>query len=431
MLVTWRSSPRWWRVVMAFALAWGGLRLGLQIYLFLSPMSDQIGVDLQEAYLVAGRRFLTEANLYPATIEAMEGLYFYAPPVALAFTPLLWLPEKAALFIGLAICLTAYAGLFLTWRRIFTFLGLEKARRALLASLPLWMVFSAFWDDATYLNIYTLMAFLGSLFIEAILRERLFPASLYLAVILATKPQWAFALALPLLLGKARFFWKLLAGALTAYVGLVAISVAFSSPTYILDQYRNYLSFLIHLTPIHPWRTAAADGFLGYNHSIVQVFVFLGGEKARWAGQLVKYLLLLAGGVLLARDAWRRRGRAAGRHGEECLTLTFTLYLMAFLWLDLLWELYLTIVIYPFLVSLDLSRRGRVLAGIVFLPYALLDVWRMIVYALGSPLIQEAYLAWDFSAYLPLVLLVGLVFYFLLLRRVQGLDLAGVAVKER
>lgn len=415
---TWRSSPRWWRMAMILALAWGVLRFALQVYIFLSPMSDQVGADFRESYLVTGQRFLRQEDLYYVT--SIEALYLYSPPVAALPTPLVFLPERAAMFCWLMLCLAAYLGLFWTWRRVFGFLGLERAYQALWASLPLWLVFSAFWDDATYLNIYTLMAFLGSLLIEAILRERLIPASLYLALILATKPQWAFALVLPALLGRWRFFWRLGVGALAAYLALVAVSAAFSSPSYIFEQYNHYFRFLTHLTQLHPWRTAAADGFLGYNHSIVQVAVFFGSERARLAGQVVKYLLLLTGGILLLKYAYRRRRYVEDHRGEKPLIVAFTLYLMAFLWLDLLWELYLTVAIYPFLLSLDLRPGERVLARAVFLPYAFLDVWRVMVYALGSPMVQEAYLVWDFSAYLPLILFVGLAFYFLLLRRVQS-----------
>ncbi len=426
---TWRSSPRWWRVTVILALVWGMLRLALQLYLFFSPISDQVGADFRESYLMTGQRFLRQDDLYHVT--SIEALYVYSPPVAMLFVPLVFLSERAAMFCWLSLCLMAYIGLFLTWRRIFHFLGLEKAQRALWLSLPLWVVFSPFWDDATYLNIYTLMALLGSLFVEAVLRARLLPASLYLMAILAAKPQWAFALVLPLLWGRVRFFWKVLAGALAAYLGLVAVAAVFHCPSYILEQYRDYFWFLTHLTRLHPWRTAAMEGFLGYNHSIVQLAVFLGGEKARLAGQGVKYLLLLVGGILLVQYALRHFRSDSSCRGEEPLVLTFTLYLMAFLWLDLLWELYWTIALYPFLLSLDLRWSERILAGAVFLPYALLDVWRIVVYALGSPLIQDAYLAWDFSAHLPLILFVGLAFYFLLLRRVQSLALAKVVVKER
>jgi len=411
----WRSTSRGWRIAMLLALLWGILRLGLQVYTLLSPMSDQVGVDLKEAYLVAGRRFLERAALYPHSIEAMEGLYFYAPSFTVFLLPFVWLPEKVATCLWFALCLAAYGGLFLTWRWIFRFLGLEKAGQALLLSLPLWIAFSPFWDDATYLNIYTVMALVGSWLIAAVLQERLALGACCLALILATKPHWAFALALPLLLGRKRFFWKLLAGALAVYLGLAGVSMALSSPIYILEQYRAYVSFLTHLTQMHPWRTAA-DGFLGYNHSIVQVAIFLGGERARLLGQVVKYLLLLPGGVVLL--AYGGRKSAAPARREEPLLLAFLLYLMAFLWLDLLWELYLTVAIYPFLLALDLRRPERTLAALVFLPYAWLDFWRVMVYALGSPMVNEAYLAWDFSAYLPWILLTGLVFYFLLLRRV-------------
>ncbi len=187
--VFFRLAPRWWQVLCSLALLWGLLRLGMQVYLFLSPMSDQIGVDLTEGYLVTGQRFLGKDDLYPETATGMEGSFLYAPSFAVLLAPFRLLPERIAVFLWWWICLAAYVGLFLTWRRIFSFLGLERARQWLWLSLPLWVVFSPFWDDSTYLNIYTVMALLGSLLIEAVLRERLLPATLCLMVILATKPQ--------------------------------------------------------------------------------------------------------------------------------------------------------------------------------------------------------------------------------------------------
>ncbi len=116
---------------------------------------------------------------------------------------------------------------------------------------------------------------------------------------------------MPLLLGRGRFFAKVLLGALLAYLGLGLVSMAVSSPAYILEQYQAYFRFMARLTQVHPWRTAAVDGFLGYNHSIVQLAVFLGGEGARRIGQGIKYLLLLPVGALLIAYAWRHwRGAA-------------------------------------------------------------------------------------------------------------------------
>lgn len=411
-----RAAPRWWQVVCILALLWGFLRFGVQIYTFLSPMSDQVGVDLKSAYLEAARRFAARQELYPASIEAMEGLYFYAPPVALFFIPLTWIPEQVAMFLWLGLGLAAYVGLFCAWRRIFDFLQLERARRALFFSLPLWIVFSPFWDDVTYLNIYTLMALAGSLLIEAVLRERLALASVCLAGILATKPQWSFVVLLPLLFGHYRFFWKWLAGALASYLLLAALGALASNPAYLGEQYREYLGFLARISRQHPWRTVA-DGFLGYNHSILQIAIFLGGKKVWGIGQLVKYLLLLPACGLVLRGCFLGRLKQVDQRSEIGLAWAFLLYLAAFLWLDLLWELYLTIAIFPYLLSLNLARWKKVLVWVVFLPYALLDLWRVGVYAAGSPFIQEAYLAWDFSAYLPVIMVVLLVFYGLLLQQ--------------
>jgi hypothetical protein len=65
------------------------------------------------------------------------------------------------------------------------------------------------------------------------------------------------------------------------------------------------------------------------------------------------------------------------------------------------------------------GRQARPWVWIVFLPYALLDLWQMLSYlALGDAgLIDDAYVATDPSIYLPMIIFVILLFYGLLLRR--------------
>ncbi len=72
------------------------------------------------------------------------------------------------------------------------------------------------------LNIYILLALQATLLIDAVLRERLGWALLWLSLILQTKPMWAFAAAVPLLLGRYRFFLRLVGGAVAIYVGVRA-----------------------------------------------------------------------------------------------------------------------------------------------------------------------------------------------------------------
>ena len=83
------------------------------------------------------------------------------------------------------------------------------------------MLFTTFWNDLAYLNVYIFMALLATLLIDAILCERLGWSVLWASIILQIKPQWAFAVAVPLLLGRYRFFARLLVLIIVAY-GVIA-----------------------------------------------------------------------------------------------------------------------------------------------------------------------------------------------------------------
>ena len=83
----------------------------------------------------------------------------------------------------------AYGLLYWTWGRIFRRLGLERAQDVLAWTLPVWLVFSQFWADLSYLNVYVFMALFASLLIDALWEEKLGWALLWLALIIQTKPQ--------------------------------------------------------------------------------------------------------------------------------------------------------------------------------------------------------------------------------------------------
>lgn len=76
------------------------------------------------------------------------------------------------------------------------------------------------------LNIYILMALAATLFIDAVLEERLGWGIFWLGVIIfPIKPQWAFAAAIPLLLGRNKFFLRLMLGSILAYCLIAGATV--------------------------------------------------------------------------------------------------------------------------------------------------------------------------------------------------------------
>ena len=426
-----RSRP--FRVFLVLALLYALLRLAVHaVYLttLLAPAPGDlpgwtgiegpaVPVDLQ-VYLDGARHFLQHEDLYLTTLEQIEYHYPYPPSYALAFVPFLWLPAAAVSILHTLLHLFAYGLFYISWDRIFRRLGMTRAGDALAYTLPVWLVFSGFWADLGYLNIYFILALLATLLIEAILHERLGWAVLWLSLILQTKPQWAFAALLPLLLGRYRFFFRLMGLAALAYAAVVGVTVLAAGPDYGWAQYGAYARLLVRLQEQFPWRGPEA-GFLGYNHSIKQIVVYLLGVSPATLRLAtgVKALLLIPLAVVCLRQAFRPARRAGCQAPQLALDLAFALYLGAFIWLDIVWEVSLGIALFGYLLATAGRRWERVLAWVVFLPYALVDVAQVCGFlAFGfDAVLPGPYIITDPSIYLPLIMFVILAFYGLLIRR--------------
>lgn len=413
---TWKTS-RWFRVLLVAAFVWFVFRLAMQLILLFDPAwnQGQLGNDLR-LYLNAARHFLEHTHLYlQGSLKVIEEQFSYAPAFALLIIPFSWLPVQVNFVISVVIHLAAYILLFLRWDQIFRKLGLDRAARLMVWSLPVWLVFSAFWDDLTYLNIYTILPLVATFLIEAILEEKPLPAALCLTFILLTKPHWAFAAALPLFFKQYRLFLHLLLWTVVFYAGITLVTFLAGGPAYIWEQYREYFAFLARFSRDFPWRTLSADGFLGYNHSTLQIVLFFAGATtfAFRAANLAKFILLVP---LLVIATWRvaRPARPENLKSPLALELAFLAYLGAFLWLDMVWEVFLAIVIFVYLLAVLQNRLSKFATTIVFLLYAVIDIWRVLIFAAGSPDIQGAYLAWDYSMYFPIILVVILLFYSIL-----------------
>ncbi len=413
------SQSRLFRILVIAAAAYALLRLMIHaVFLVGVLQGGSEGYDLQ-LYMDAAGNLWAGRPLYPEGRLDYVEFYQYAPSYALVFTPFLWLPLPAVMVILTLLHIAAYILLYQQWGRIFQRLQLHRAGEVLAWSLPLWLVFSQFWADLGYLNIYVFMALLATLLIEAVLDEKLGQALLWLSIILQTKPQWAFAAAVPLLTGRWRFAVRLILLAVVAYALIVGIVMLAAGPAYGLRQYEDYFRFLINMRSNLVWRGPDAP-FLGYDHSITQIVVYLLGvspDTLRLA-TLIKLLLLLplAAASLRCVQAWCRSGPADPRLS---LDLAFALYLAAFIWLDVVWEVTYSIVIFTYLLA-TLERRGeRVLAWAVFLPYAFLDLWQVLSVAVFGfdVIVPGPFILTDPAIYIPLVMIVILTFYALLVRQ--------------
>jgi hypothetical protein len=387
-----------------------------------------VGGDLFINISAAGRLTAGE-DLYYSGVPPKFEVYNYTPFYAFFLSRLRFLtfPQHAALHAVLT--LAAYAGLFFTWRWMFPRLGLPQAVPLLYLALPAWLVYTAYWGDALLLNLYVILALATSWLFYCLWRERLWPAAIILVLVLQVKPQWAFALALPLLLGRFRFLARLTVLVAAGYLLLIAVTIALLGPDYGLSQYAAYYEMLrTHHLEI-PWH--GPGEFLGYDHSIAQVYFYLFGYRPEaWPiVRAIKLAVLAPLGIFTALRLLKMvKPSSAQIHppseeGGYALECFFALYCAAFVWLDLVWEATLSIVIFTYLVAVS-GRKARWLAALPFGLYVISDLWQITGIALASVVVDEATLTtlgpplWaDPSFHLPLILFVFLTFYGLLVSR--------------
>jgi len=418
------SRSGWYRLGLILALAFLIVRIaGHLYYLFIvSPqeMGSFNGIfvpnDLKD-YLEAAQRFSLREDLYlSGQLDRVE-FYQYSPAYALLLTPLLSIHPTVIVILDTLLHIAAYAVMYFTWRRIFKRISLPRGEDMLAWTLPLWLVFEPFWSELSYLNIYILVALLATWLTEAVLREDLAGAVLWTVVLLQVKPFWVFAVGVPLLLGNRKFFWKILAGAVLGYLAIAGITVLAAGPGYGLRQYAEYFRFLPEMSTNFPWRGPDLP-FLGYNHSVMQVMVYLAGVSpgAMLAGKLIKLAILLP---LVGLSMWHLfRPEQKEVSSLHKLEMAFALYVGAFIFLDIIWEVSLGLAVFAYLLAVTENRAERVLACVLFIPYCLLDFWRFLSYIIwGEDSLAGAYVLTDPSAYLPMILFVLLTFYAILLRR--------------
>jgi hypothetical protein len=222
------------------------------------------------------------------------------------------------------------------------------------------------------------------------------------------------------LLGRYRFFFKLLFGAFIAYLAVAGITILAGGVEYGIQQYRDYFGFLARLTRDYPW-WGPDKPFLGYNHSILQIILYYLGVSAAnmRLTTIVKLILLIPLGWVSLKFLREPLGKAGSEVAQTALALAFAFYLGAFIWLDMVWELSLGIVIFAYLLATTEQRATRILLWTLFGPYALLDIWRLVSYiALGDNVLYEgAYVLTDPLIYVPWIMIVLLAFYGFLLQK--------------
>lgn len=423
------SASKAYRIVLIAAIVYAVLRFAIQVFLFSDALQPeaiaqgaQVSADLQLSYIPAAQHFKAGEDIYlQGSLEILEHHFPYSPAFAFFFMPVLLLPLNVLVPLLVILHIGTYILLYIWWDRIFEKNQLHTAALTWAKMLPLFLVFSAFWDDLAYMNIYLIVALFATFLIDAIMQEKLGWSIFWLGVvILPIKPHWAFALALPLLLGRYKFFFKLLLGSILAYLAVAGITILAGGLDYGLRQYQDYFGFLARLSRDFPWR-GSDQPFLGYNHSIMQIVLYyLGVSPATMRiATILKLLLLVPLGVVGLKFLLRPLGKAGHEVPNVALSFAFALYLGAFIWLDMVWELSLGLVIFAYLLATTYEKRTKTFLWILFAPYAVLDVWRLVSYvALGDNILYEgAYILTDPLIYIPWIMMVLLAFYAVLLHR--------------
>ncbi len=432
----WQNS-RTYRVLLTATVVYAVLRLvvqGVVLAVMLFPEAGILGgvpawVDVEgpvvpadlQIYLNAAKHLSAKQDLYlQGSLERLEDHYPYAPSFALVFVPFSWLSPVVASIVHTILHIVAYSILYVKWGQIFRRLALTNAVKMLAWALPLWLLFSSFWTDLGYLNIYIIMTLFATFFIEAVLSEHLGRSLLWLSIILQIKPHWTFAVAVPLLLGRRRFFFKLLALTAIVYVAITGITMLVVGPAYGLEQYREYAAFLGRLSRDFPWR-GPDKPFLGYNHSIKQTTVYWFGvsKGTLQLATLLKILLLIPLGITCLRHLVRPINRRGDEAPQLGLDFASALYLGAFIWLDMVWELSLGVALYPYLLGTTQQRLVKTWVHCAFLPYALLDPLRVgsLVFGGMDVILPGPYVATDPAIYFPLIMTTILMLYAVLVAR--------------
>jgi len=427
----WQGSKTY-RIFLIMAIVYAILRLAIQIFLFSDTLQPeaiaqgaQVSADLQESYVPAAQHFQAREDLYiKGSLDVIEAHYLYSPAFAFFFSPILLLPLNILVTLLVIIHIATYWLLYLWWDRIFQTNDLPKMAKMWARLLPFFLVFSAFWDDLAYMNTYLIVALLATFAIDSVMQEKLGPSVFWLAVILSIKPQWAFVAALPLLLGRYRFFFKMLAGTIIAYLLIAGTTILAGGISYGIQQYKDYFEFLSRLSRDFPWR-GPEQPFLGYDHSITQIILyFLGVSLVNMRiATIVKLILLLPLGWVGLKFLRAPLGKPPREVPETSLALIFVLYLGAFIWLYNIWELSLGLVVLAYLLTTIKEKWGKVMLWVLFAPYALLDIWRLVSYiAWGDNILyQGAYVLTDPFIYIPWLMIILLACYTLLLKQLTGL----------
>jgi hypothetical protein len=410
---TWSKSIVF-RIFLITAIVWLVIRLGFQIAYQSHFGGEWFLADDMQTYKLASERLVDHENMYRSEEMLKVAAFQYAPSFALAFFPISQLPLPVLSIGWMLVQMTAYLLLWLRWNSLLTDLDLKPVKEILIRTLPVWLIFSPFWADLAYANVYVIMAILATLLVEAIIKHRLGWSILWLGLILQIKPQWAFAVFIPLCQRDWKFLFKLLAGAGLFYLGCMGATILVIGPDFILSQYLAYSRFMFSLNSYFPWTKLP---FLGYNHSILQVVIHFTklpfSTLTAGITALIKAILLIP----LVLVSWQFKKKYPAK--SHALLLAMGWYLAFFIMLDVVWEVTLAMPVLALVWPTLHNLWERWILGILIGIYAVLNIWQMLSYGIwGDSILWQgySYLLSDPAIYIPIILLVLLALYAALTR---------------
>jgi hypothetical protein len=371
---------------------------------FIFPGNDLV------VYLRAGQAIADGESPYPQGAWGDTAVFHYSPTFALAIGQLVKgmpanLPFRQLAYLHLALILAAFPVAWVAWRGVFHQLELEAAEAAMMAWLPLWLVYSQWFADQNYLNIYTFLLLLTGLLALALLQERLLLSVVLALIIAQTKPHYLFPLFLPLMSGRWRFFAKVAIGSIAGYTLVVGATIVALGPHFGRALYADYIVFLTTIAERYPW----SGYYLGYNHSWQSILNWIFGLRS-WIPAAVtglRFALFVPLGWLGLRW-WRDRDSGIDRT-TAALGVAFAGHLWLITSLDQLWEITAVIVIFPYLLAVG-SGWVRWLATAICVPFALLGVAQLAGWELGSVL-GLSFGQLDVTERLPVIMATGLGLY--------------------
>lgn len=374
---------------------------------FIFPGNDLV------VYLRAGQAVSAGQSPYPDGPWHDTAVYHYSPTLAWLLSyffkgdslhwPFRWL---AYLYLGLT--LAAYPLAWLVWRRVFEQFQLDQAGAVMVTSLPLWLVYSQWFADQNFLNIYTFLLLLDGLLVLALLRQNTWLALVLVVLIAQTKPHYLYPLVLPFWLGRWRFCFKLVLACLMGYTLVAVVTIVMVGPTLGFKLYQDYFSFLSTIAERYPWSAY----YLGYNHSWQSILHWLFGLQP-WIPAAVTVLRGITFLPLLWLGwRWWQRGCSVGGQPAVALGLALALHLWAVMSLDQLWEVTTAIVIFVYLLAVaDAPMRRWTLW--IFIPFALLGLAQLFGWQVAA-LFNRPADQFDLTARLPVLIVAALGLYSLL-----------------